>query len=510
MTDVKHANDVGDEKLQRYYRLQQRLVDIYRDIFPDPHAEQTVVVVPSLTLDPRELAKITGAHHYEERMLFLMMLLQMPRTRLVYITSQPIPPSVIDYFLHLLPGIPSTHARRRLTMLACHDASSLPLVQKILDRPRLVRKIRAAIRCPEAAHLTCFTSTNLERELALQLGIPLYATNPDLKYLGHKGPGREIMTQAGILVPTGMEHLADENAMITALHHLKQNNPGLRKAVIKLNEGFSGEGNAVFSFADCPQDRIAEWITANLPERILFEAAGETWTRYCHKFRDMQGIVEEFVEGQDKRSPSVQCRINPVGEVQVISTHDQILGGPSGQIFLGCTFPADAEYRMELQEAGRRVGEVLRDRGVIGRFGVDFVSVREPDGWKHYAIEINLRKGGTTHTFMMLKFITNCHYDGDTGEFIVPGGESRCYFASDNVGGDSLVGLCPDDLIDIAVEHNLHFHSTIQQGVVFHLIGALSEFGKLGMVCIGDTPESAKAFHDQTLAALEQANQPGD
>ncbi|MGI9518070.1 MAG: peptide ligase PGM1-related protein [Pirellulaceae bacterium] len=501
MAEVKN-----DDKLERYHRLQQRLVDIYKDVFPDPLAPRTVVVIPSLTLDPRELAKITGAHHYEERMLFLVMLLQMPQTQLIYVTSQPIPTSVIDYFLHLLPGIPSTHARRRLKLLACHDASPQPLVQKILDRPRLIAKIRKGITCPESAHISCFNSTDLERELALKLGIPLYATNPDLKYLGYKGPGREIMTQAGIQVPTGMEHLGDENAMITALHHLKQDNPGLRKAVIKLNEGFSGEGNAVFSLADCPEEGIAEWITANLPEGIQFEAAGETWARYCDKFRDMQGIVEEFVEGEEKRSPSVQCRINPVGEVQVISTHDQILGGPSGQIFLGCTFPADPDYRVELQEAGRRVGEVLRDRGVIGRFGVDFVSVKQPDGWKHYAIEINLRKGGTTHTFMMLKFITNGEYDCDTGEFIIPGGESRCYFASDNVCSDSLKGLCPDDLIDIAVEHNLHFHSTIQQGVVFHLIGALSEFGKLGMVCIGDTPESAQAFHDQTLKALENAN----
>ena len=87
----------------------------------------------------------------------------------------------------------------------------------------------------------------------------------------------------------------------------------------------------------------------------------------------------------------------------------------------------------------------------------------------------------------------------------MPGGESRCYIASDNVCSPDFRGLIPDDLIDIAVENNLHFHSTIQQGVVFHLIGALSEFGKFGLVSIGDTPESARAYYDQTLEALNHS-----
>ena len=33
------------------------------------------------------------------------------------------------------------------------------------------------------------------------------------------------------------------------------------------------------------------------------------------------------------------------------------------------------------------------------------------------------------------------------------------------------------------------FDGATQEGVMFHLVGALSEFGKLGLVCIGSTPE---------------------
>ena len=47
---------------------------------------------------------------------------------------------------------------------------------------------------------------------------------------------------------------------------------------------------------------------------------------------------------------------------------------------------------------GQKVANLLAQKGAIGRFAVDFLSVKQEDGrWKHFAIEINLRKGGTTH-----------------------------------------------------------------------------------------------------------------
>src|SRR5690606_42131853 len=55
--------------------------------------------------------------------------------------------------------------------------------------------------------------------------------------------------------------------------------------------------------------------------------------------------VEEFLEAEEVHSPSVQLRITPAGELRIISTHDQVLGGDSGQAYLGCRFPARLDYR---------------------------------------------------------------------------------------------------------------------------------------------------------------------
>ena len=137
-------------------------------------------------MDPRELAKISGVHHYEERMLYMLMLLRRARTRVIFVTSQAIHPTVIDYYLHLLSGIPSSHARRRLTLFDCADSSSLPLSQKILNRPRLMKRLRRVIGDTNQAHMVCFNSTAMERTLSVQLGIPLYANDPELNNLGTK------------------------------------------------------------------------------------------------------------------------------------------------------------------------------------------------------------------------------------------------------------------------------------------------------------------------------------
>ncbi len=494
----------SEEELRLFARLQDRLPDLFQRVFPDPLQPRTVIVIPSLSLDVEFLSKIAGVQYYEERMLCMLMLLRLPRTRVIFVTSTPVHPTIIDYYLHLLTDVPGAHARRRLALLSCHDASSKPLTRKILDRPRLISRIKKAISELGGTHMTCFNTSELERTLAVQLGVPIYGCDPALSDLGSKSGSREIFREAGILMPDGFERLRDEGDVIESLTELKRRHPELRRAAVKLEEGMSGEGNAVFSFDGCPEGpALSGWIETELPRRTVFEAKKETWSSFLAKYEEMGGIVEVFVDGEKKCSPSVQCRIDPTGEAAVISTHDQVLGGPSGQIFKGCTFPADPEYRLTIQDAGMRVARLLQDRSVLGRFGVDFVSKKEDGEWRHYAIEINLRKGGTTHPFMTLQFLTDGTFDQETGVYLTPTGQPRYYYASDNLKSPDYLGLLPQDLIDIAVHRKLHFHTTSQQGVVFHLIGALSEFGKLGVICVADSIDSARDLYASTVRVLD-------
>ena len=505
------------QELEAYALLQARTPVLYRMLATYPRTPQTVVVVPSLSMDARELAKIKGVWHYEERMLVNLMLLRQPRTHVIYVTSTPIDEEIVDYYLAMLPGVPAGHARRRLTLLHCSDSSSQPLTAKILARPRLMESITRRVRDPYRAHIVCFNSSPLERTLAVQLGIPLHSVDPKLSDLGTKSGCRETFRAAGVRFPYGFERLTTHRDMAECLAELKLRDPDARRAVVKLNDGFSGEGNALFYYdgldAAAGKTSLITSIYDRLPHDdgtgLRYEAAHENWASFSGKYAEMQGVVEAFVEGAVKRSPSAQCRVNAVGMPQVISTHDQVLGGPSGQVVIGCTFPAVDEYRLEIADSAAKIASVLAERGVMGRFAVDYVSVQQPDGsYEHYAIEVNLRKGGTTHPFLTLKFLTDGHYDSGTGLFHSQRGTPKYYFASDNIFSERYVGLRPQDLIDIAVYHGLHFHQASERGVVFHLIGALSEFGKLGAVAIGDNPKQAKYLYDQALQVLDEETGP--
>jgi hypothetical protein len=138
---------VGDE-LERFEVLKERLGPMFRHAYADPRAPRTVVVVPSLSLDPAELAKVAGVEHYEERQLSMMLWLRLPATRVVFVTSLPIDGEIVDYYLSLLSGVPAGHAHRRLTLLSTYDASPRPLTEKILDPPRLLQRVRDAIGIP--------------------------------------------------------------------------------------------------------------------------------------------------------------------------------------------------------------------------------------------------------------------------------------------------------------------------------------------------------------------------
>ncbi len=499
------------EQVDKFRHLQLTLRDRWKTIELFDNSEADIIVIPSLSIDQRELRKIEGCEHYEERLLFSLMRLRNPRTRLIYVTSMPLHPSIIDYYLQLLPGIPFSHARNRLLLLSAYDSSLRPLSEKILERPRLLERIRQAVRL-EKSFMACYNATFLEAELSLKLNVPLYAAAPDLQILGTKSGSRQIFAESGVPHPDGSERIWNTPDLAQAACDLWERQPTLKRMVVKLNEGISGEGNALLDLRPIMhvapnQGSHAERITA-ISDRfasLRFQAKKETWENFSGRIPELGAIVEAFIEGEVKRSPSVQGRITPNGEVEILSTHDQILGGPDGQIYLGCRFPADESYRLQLQQLGLQVGRKLAEKGALERFGVDFIAVDQGSGdWDIQAIEINLRKGGTTHPFMTLKLLTTGRYDLSTGLFYSQQGRPKYYIATDNLQKDRYRGLLPNDLMDIIAHHRLHFDTGNETGTVFHLMGCLSQFGKLGLTSIGDSPQQAEDIYNKVVKVLDE------
>jgi pheganomycin biosynthesis PGM1-like protein/pre ATP-grasp domain-containing protein len=503
----------------RFDRLQTRLVPLWKSIQTMSQDPQTIVVVPSMSLDAAVLSG-PEMQAYEERFLFLLLLLRQPRAELVYVTSQPIHPAIVDYYLDLLPGVIASHGRRRLHLVAPEDSSSRPLSAKLLERPRLLDRIRSLIRDPERAHLVPYNTTPLEMRLALQLGIPMYGADPRFFPLGSKSGCRRLFAEEGVPHPVGIEGLSGFEEVAGAIASLRAKKPGMRAALVKLNEGVSGEGNAAVNLEGLPAPGTAgerEGIRERL-RSLKFELASLTYDSYAARFRERGGVVEELIVGKDLRSPSVQLRVTPLGDVELLSTHDQVLGGPSGQSYVGCRFPANTEYAPAITREAAKIGRRLAKEGVLGRFALDFVVVRTEEGegpsgppgprrntgWDVYAIELNLRKGGTTHPFLTLQFLTDGRYDPETAEFTAPSGRRKFFIASDHVASPLYRAFTTEDLFDIVVRRGLHFDQTRQTGVIFHMMSALAEIGSVGLTAVGDSHEEADSFYRKAIAALDE------
>lgn len=452
---------------------------------------RTIVVWPSLSFPPEELRKIIGVERYEERLLCFALMLSDPDLRMVYGTSMPIDDAVVDYYLSFLPE--PEHAGARLELFAIGDPEQRGLSSKLLERPADVERLRALIG-DDYAYMVPFNVTEDEARLAGHLGLPVYGVRPDLVHLGSKSGAKGVARTAGVAVLAGAEDLFSVAEVEAAIANIRKARPDAGEVVIKLNNGFSGQGNAVVGLQTLRSPLI--------DSPTVFCAHEESWISFARKIEAEGAIVEEMARAEGLVSPSVQMRVLPGGIVEEISTHDQILGGPDDQVYLGCRFPAAPAYRGLIAARARAVGEVLASQGVIGPFGIDFVVMPKGDGFDVFLSEINLRMGGTTHPFFMARAVTDSAYDLNSGE-LVAGGRAKHYVATDNLKSPTYVGLEPRAVLEGFAARGLLFDPATATGATLHLLGALHGYGKLGVLCIADSRAAAHDLYADCVEALD-------
>jgi hypothetical protein len=244
---------------------------------------------------------------YEERLLFLLLLLRQPCLRLIYVTGRAVEEAIVDYYLALHPGVIPSQARARLHMIAAQDGSPRPLAEKLLLRPRVLEEIRSHIPDRERCHLVPFTTSPLERDLALSLGIPLYGADPRHLHFGTKTGCRRLFEEAGVAHPLGREGITDPDGVVGALASMRAAKPAIPRAIVKHNDGVAGRGNAVVDLQGLPAPGSSE-EPAELrgrAERMQFEHPGTGLAEYLARLAEGGGIVEEHIGGAELRSPSV-------------------------------------------------------------------------------------------------------------------------------------------------------------------------------------------------------------
>jgi PGM1 C-terminal domain len=481
--------------MRRFVDVQDGLAEALGANRPDSGVPHVVIALPSYSVGESLLA------HYGDRLLALehrylvstLLAHRLADVEVVYISSVPPSPEVVDHYRSMGPDPAGFTARTHL--LSLDDRAPRCVAQKLLERGDVLDGIRQIIGVRPAL-LEPWNVTEHEMAVSERLGVPINGMAPELRPLGFKGAGRRLFREVSVPVPRGTEGVRSVDDVVAAAVSL-QALPGVMRVVVKHDDSGAGDGNAVLEIRDAagaPLDRaaireqvtgLADWYLADL-------ARG--------------GVVEEFLNGDECRSPSAQLDLLPDGSSEVKATHEQLLGGENGQVFLGCRFPADVAYAAEIARHAQAVGRRLAGLGVIGRVSIDFIAVRdEGAAWRTYALEANLRKGGTTHPFTALRNLVPGHYDPAAAAWIAADGGIRSYVCTDNCVDPSWVGLPPRVVIDAVVSAGLGFDHMTGVGAVLHMLDGLGVDGRFGLIAIGEDPDHAQELCNRTLQVVQDA-----
>ena len=414
---------------------------------------------------------------------------------IVYISTRAPVPEVLDYYLELVPASKRAATRERITIFEVDDGTARSVATRLLARPDLIAQVRDHVG-DRPAFIEPWNVTENEVNLAVALDMPINGTAPELRPIAFKSAGRRLFADAGVPAPFGREDIRTTDDVIDAVHAIRANRADTAGIVIKHDDSGAGDGNVVIDLgpmADAPDPDA--WLRSTievLPEWYRTDLA-------------LGGVVEERIAGERFSSPSAQVDLRPDGRVTVLATHEQVLGGPGGQVYLGCRFPADPAYASILAEHAARIGDQLAARGAIGRFSVDFVTAASTGGPRDvYAIEVNLRKGGTTHPYAALRNLVPGRYDAVAGQWIAEDGTTRAYSSTDNLVDESWLGLPPGDVIRAVRDAGLQFDPTTGTGTVLHMLSGLAIDGRFGLTAIAPSPAEAEAMFEGVRSAVAE------
>lgn len=454
--------------------------------FPGPSIS-ALFVVPSFPHERIELLRRKmDIQSYEDEMLFTLLLLRRPDLSLAYVSSVKVPDEIIDYYLDFLPDVAG--ARRRLTLLSLDDDQQRPLAAKVLERQDVLAALRARVQEPRRTYLLSTESTPLEASLAETLGIEILGSPPHISELGHKTGSRLIAREAGVSVLEGAEGLNSLEEVEQEIRRMRARRPQAEAVAIKLDRSFGGQGNAVLELDD---------LREPIERSVASLGAHDSWDSFAARLEKEGGIVEEFVRVPGTASPSVQMRIAPQGDADILCTHDQILGGPKSQGYVGSRFPADGSYRRDIEKEAMKVASVLAQKGVRGLFGIDFLVVPEPNE-PPYLIELNLRMTATLRDFLAAGSVTAGTYDPRSGH-LVADGVPKSYVAISNLSAERHKGTDAAATIGMLNASGLAFDSTSRAGVILHMIGALRAHGRFGATCIANSIGDAERLRLRLL-----------
>ena len=441
------------------------------------HTNRMVIHVPSLSLSQEQ--RLTSEHFLTRQFSQLARLcdLRDPHLSIIFISPLQIPPDLLGYFTSIMQVRGIKDPKLRLKIIVPENLPRLPghfsLTQALLASPTAYKRLEIAVQ-GQRAYLLPYRVGRDEQELSVALRVPILGPSFECcEYYSTKIGARALFQEADMSVAPGAaiqataagyedrekskEAWASKQREIAGkLVNLIKENPFVRKWIFKVNDEYESRGHASLDLKKVdplydvakrveniisPQDpKATERVIAMLEEKLLAEHVQihntevyPTWESYVAQFKKVGGVIEAFPEWV-VGSPSANVFIDPLGNISIQSTHEQIFFKEF--TFIGATFPQSSVPHLPLAQAILAIAKKCYEKGIIGYFGIDFVALRQEGLLRIWAVDLNLHLTKTQLTFQFFDLLSGGSFNPESGTYLMPYGIS---YMADQHGKESEV-----------------------------------------------------------------------
>ena len=241
-----------------------------------------------------------------------------------------------DRLLHLASTaeIPTVGAKASAARLARRPRPSGPSARSYLHGPVSSSTSEARSQIRTAAYLMPYNSTAVERDIALAARYPVVRCRPRPRMAWDQKRRSRAVRPGGSTTSVGRgAHPVASPTRPTRSARSARRSPRSPSWSSSSTTRCPARGTRCSTWQECPRLARAESVRLIQQRlaRLVPEVDEVSPAAFLRKLAAQGGVVEERITAREVRSPSVQLWITPTRAVELLSTHDQILHGRSGQ-----------------------------------------------------------------------------------------------------------------------------------------------------------------------------------
>eukprot|EP00658_Telonema_sp_P-2_P047849 TRINITY_DN36424_c0_g1_i2.p1 TRINITY_DN36424_c0_g1~~TRINITY_DN36424_c0_g1_i2.p1 ORF type:complete len:356 (+),score=91.48 TRINITY_DN36424_c0_g1_i2:319-1386(+) len=268
------------------------------------------------------------------------------------------------------------------------------------------------------------------------------------------------------------------------------------------------EDEEVMEAAEDLRLTVKKELTTKVPKRaaISCNTVYTDWKDFMKAFKRSGGVIEAC-PSTVKASPSANIMISPDGDLELVSTQEQLFGSPfvcSATLCPMVSLPAGAA-----RAAALAIGKVCYSKGIIGHVGIDFVVFLDEstNNLRLWAVDLNLRMTSSLCGFRLFSFLTkNGQFDPKTGTYHSGGAQNalgeaatptsgskkteRAFVHVDMLANPKMSEVQHTAFFNLCRLRGVSYDLKLMMGTAFKLVDSFV-CGAVGLISIQPTREKA-------------------